>query len=153
MRWSNLTLQPVCQCLLPTLFFLYIIFLFCSPDSLGFYFLFMLERVIFISQMMCRGPDEWQFGLDVILCLLCLEAESSFRPWSRRTGSVELWLHKWSTRLRVYCDYPYRDEGLLPSADIGRGYVSVQSVYQYSFYLSCHWWILLFYSPWSRDLY
>lgn len=114
--------------------------------------------------MSVEGQTSWRVFLDLLLCLLELPgvffarqsrgAESSFRPWSLWTGSVAL-IAQVTDQIKESTVIPPTPppHPLLQCAEgrgggggchwlkVGggrQGYVSVQSVYQYSFYLSCH---------------
>lgn len=124
--------------LYPTSFYQPFFSKFCSV-----LFPFYARKGHFIFQMMsAEGQTSGRF-LDLLLCLLELPGvfvrQSGEQSLALDLGHSELdqlhWLHKWLTRLK----------SLLWSLGCrwlkvgGRqGYVSVQSVYQYSLYLSCH---------------
>lgn len=104
----------------------------------------------------CRGR-----GCGVLALLFCLRelpallfsarVESSFRPSPLWTGSVAL-IAQVIDQTRVYCDDLAAEDGChWPTVCRGRGLVSVQFISIPLF--SVTWWILLFSSPWSTDLY
>lgn len=100
-------------------------------------------------------------GRGVLALLFCLRelpallfsarVESSFRPSPLWTGSVAL-IAQVIDQTRVYCDDLAAEDGCRwLTVCRGRGLVSVQFISIPLF--SVTWWILLFSSPWSTDLY
>jgi len=83
-------------------------------------------------------------------------AESSLRPWSLWTGSVAL-IAQVADQIKESTVMPQQraDGAGCHWLKVGgrQGRVSVQSVISIPFISPVIWWILLFYSPWSRDLY
>lgn len=122
-----------------------------SESLLFLLFFFSRRGLCHFPNDVCRGPNEWCFCLVFKDLLLCLRefpvfilfyrqlAESSFRPWSLWTGSVALIAQvidqKESTVIPLDV---LRDSCHWLMVGGRQGYVSVQSVYQYSFSLSCH---------------
>lgn len=124
-------------------FFLFVCFQLCSV-----FIPFYGRKGRFIFQMMsAEGQTSGRF-LDLLLCLLELPgvfarqsgAESSFRPWSLWTGSVAL-IAQVIDQIKESTVIPLSElRDSCHRLEVGgrQGYVSVQSVYQYSLYLSCH---------------
>lgn len=120
----------------------------CFP-ALYCFISFYAREAHFIFQMMsAEGQTRGRFFLDLLLCLLELPgvlqgsgAESSFRPRSLWTGSVAL-IAQVIDQIKESTVIPLsvllRDGCRWLKVGGRQGYVSVQSVYQYSLYLSCH---------------
>lgn len=120
--------------------------LFVSSSAV---FLFLLQQKgsFYFPGDVCRGPNQWQIFRPSLVftrtprCFCeAVGAESSFRPWSLWTGSVAL-IAQVIDQIKESTVIPLselRDSCHRLKVGGRQGYVSVQSVYQYSLYLSCH---------------
>lgn len=116
-------------------------------SSVVFYFLLCQKGSFYFPDDVCRGPNEWQvFRPSLVFTRTprCF-ARQSGQSLALDLGHFELdqlhWLHKWLTRLKSLLWSPsvlLRDGCHWLKVGGRQGNVSVQSVYQYSFYLSCH---------------